>query len=67
MINRVVSLIVLFGLAACAPPTPSEQKAAGAPDDVVLAEPVIEAAPTTADRICEDPEDGFGGTGCSVD
>ncbi len=66
MITRVLSIVFLFFIAACAAP-PGEHKASGAPDDVGVAEPVIEAAPSTVDGVCEDPEDGLGGTGCSVD
>lgn len=72
MIKAIGRLAFVMALAACAGPQGddllSTERTAGA-DAAVLVEPVAEApvAPVAPDTSCEDPGDGIGGTGCSVD
>ncbi|WP_371224600.1 hypothetical protein [Roseovarius sp. 2305UL8-3] len=74
MTRLIFRIAVLMALAGCAGPQGDDLMGAGRSTDAeaaILAEPVaeapVEAAPVTPDTSCDDPGDGIGGTGCSVD
>ncbi len=74
MIKLITRAAFLMVLAGCAGPQGDGLMGAGRSYDaeaVILAEPAedapVAAAPVSPDASCEDPGDGIGGTGCSVD
>jgi len=74
MIKVLFRVVVLMALAGCAGPQGDDLFDAGRSaeeDAYILVEPVadepVAASPVAPDASCDDPGDGIGGTGCSVD
>ena len=69
---RFVLPATLALLSACAAPAPEPLRTGGAEADAaIMAEPMVEEAPSAAPDLttetCDDPGDGIGGTGCPVE
>ncbi len=64
MIKLIIRTALLMALTGCAG---SQFDEMAAPASEAGAEAVILAEPIAPDTSCEDPGDGIGGTGCSVD